>query len=295
MSTPGRRAASGLGARAVRSRATGIVVLCAVAVIGVVPGLVLSNPTQRFAPVQLDSQASDESSLEDVIQVALDKVAKLRKEVDGDRVVRKYGQKAQGILRSLAESTGSAAPEVEAAVDGTLRALYLRQLALVQHRLVDKFMRSTSRPDAALAQADKLFVSAANDLLRPESDWSFESSREALRVELEDALRQESALAKERSRAAQTQRATADLIGKIQKQMEQIGEKVKGAGAGSPTAWWTSYQLPRTPFKISGRYQEGRTNIQLNLARAQDPGNAEAGFVAGLTPQNLGLSLNIGL
>mmetsp|Transcript_94032 Transcript_94032/g.210146 ORF Transcript_94032/g.210146 Transcript_94032/m.210146 type:complete len:118 (-) Transcript_94032:57-410(-) len=116
-----------------------------------------------------------------------------------------------------------------------------------------------------------------------------------LRAALENALHQNEALVLERSRTVQTQRATADVIGNLQKQMEQLGEKLRGMGAGSPWVLWTSYHLPGTPFQMSGRYTQGRTNIELNLSPNRDPGNAEAGFVEGLTRTNLGLSLNLGV
>jgi len=96
-------------------------------------------------------------------------------------------------------------------------------------------------------------------------------------------------------RTAQTQRATADVIGKLQKQMEQLGEKLRGMGTGSPWVFWTTYRLPKTPIQISGRYQQGRANIEMNLSPNRDPANAEAGFVEGLTAQNVGLSLNVGV
>lgn len=287
----GRAEAAGL--RLGRQRPWGVLLLVVAAmVVGALPGRALSNPEEQAAPRARSSPEPSEEQLHEALKAALSKVSRLRQEVDRRRIVPKYGQKAQAILQSVGESVKAA--DVEAAVDGMLHALFLRQLSLIQQKLADRFLHARDFTKA-ITQADKLFVAAAKDLIRPESSWSVEAARQAFRAELGDTLQQESLLAEERSRAAQTQRATADVIGKIQKQMEQLGEKMKGAGVGSPWALWTSYHLPGTPFQVSGRYQDGRANIELNLAPANDPANAEAGFVEGVTPQNLGLSLNLGM
>eukprot|EP00441_Pelagodinium_beii_P021586 CAMPEP_0197656132 /NCGR_PEP_ID=MMETSP1338-20131121/40403_1 /TAXON_ID=43686 ORGANISM="Pelagodinium beii, Strain RCC1491" /NCGR_SAMPLE_ID=MMETSP1338 /ASSEMBLY_ACC=CAM_ASM_000754 /LENGTH=274 /DNA_ID=CAMNT_0043231973 /DNA_START=47 /DNA_END=867 /DNA_ORIENTATION=+ len=266
--------------RSLGARLTWLLLLAAA--VSVLPGLTMSGPDSR------GSQAHGDQQLEKALDAALSKVEKLRREVDSKRIIASFGKKAYAILQGVKES-GSA--DLEAAVDGSLHALFLRQLSLVQERLTQKFLHSRSAR-AALARADEAFVKAAEDLLCPESSWSIESARQAFYADFGDALRREVVLAQERSHAEQTQRATADVIGKIQKQMEQISEKLRGSGG--PWSLWTSYRLPGTPIQVSGRYTDGRANVQLDLSSNQDPANAEAGFVEGLTPANLGLSLNIG-
>jgi len=276
MATQGHR-------RPLRARLAGLLLLAAGAVICIVPGPALAEPDAR-------GSASGDQQLSNALHAALNKVEKLRKEVDGKGVVANYGKKAHAILKSVKSSAGLA--DLEAAVDGSLHALFLRQLSLVQERLTQKFLHSRS-PRSALEKAEKAFVKAAEDLVCPESSWSFELAKQALRADLGAALRREVVLAQERSHAEQTQRATADVIGKIQNQMEHISEKLRGSGG--PWSLWTSYRLPGTPFQVSGRYTDGRANLQVDLSANKDPANAEAGFVEGLTPANLGLSLNIGV
>ncbi|CAK0895408.1 unnamed protein product, partial [Prorocentrum cordatum] len=144
-------------------------------------------------------------------------------------------------------------------------------------------------------RAERAFQQKAQSLVRPGSDWSFEADGEDLTPELEQALAMRRQLEKERARAARTQRTTADVVGRMQKQMDLLGSQLRGVGAGSPWTLWTSCRLPGTPYQMSARYQEGRTNIELNLSPAADPCQAEANFVEGLTSQNLGVSLNIGV
>ncbi|CAE6943910.1 unnamed protein product, partial [Symbiodinium sp. CCMP2592] len=140
-----------------------------------------------------------------------------------------------------------------------LRALY------VQFTAVYKYLHSAS-PAKALVQAEKSYGQAAEDLMRPNSTWSFASAQKEFVTELAQEMRQELALTEERQRTAQTQRATADIIGKIQTQMDYLAGKLRQSSTGGPWMFWTSYRLPGTPIFVSGRYQDGRTNIELNLA-----------------------------
>lgn len=263
--------------------------LVAAAVLGALPGLVPSRLSAH--PTRLDAEeAPRDEAIREALHEALEQVDHLQQEVDSGRIVDKFGEKA----RDIVERAGQVAPELEAVVDGAMQALFIRQLTLLRGFLLSKFERG-SRPAKALARADKDFLARAAKLVRPGSDWSFEEEREAFIADLEQAFDMRAELVRERSRAAQTQRATADVVGRMQKQMDLMGEKLRGMGAGSPWVLWTSYRLPGTPYQISGRYQEGRANIELNLSPAGDPATAEAGFVEGLTPRNLGLSFNVGV
>eukprot|EP00933_Yihiella_yeosuensis_P004640 TRINITY_DN109018_c0_g1_i1.p1 TRINITY_DN109018_c0_g1~~TRINITY_DN109018_c0_g1_i1.p1 ORF type:complete len:294 (-),score=57.39 TRINITY_DN109018_c0_g1_i1:423-1304(-) len=280
--------------RHLRSQAVGLALLGAAAFVGLIPGPVLTPSANTTEPVQQSSGgAVGDATFREALGDALSKIENLRVEVDRDRVISSYGKKAQDILKSFSDRAVSS-PALVPAVDGHLEALFLRQLSLVHKQTIERFLGSRDA-DAALSRADKQFVSIAEALKRPDSKWDYEPVRSAMRAELEAALQQEAILSKEQERHAQTQRATAEVIGRIQKQMDSLGSKLRGTGAGSPWMMWTSYRLPGTPFQVSGRYTEGRTNIQLNLAQNKDPANAEAGLVEGLTPANLGLSLNLGL
>mmetsp|Transcript_60419 Transcript_60419/g.153538 ORF Transcript_60419/g.153538 Transcript_60419/m.153538 type:complete len:278 (-) Transcript_60419:130-963(-) len=236
------------------------------------------------------SGASVPSGVAEAFHSALDDVAGMRTKVGKGLIVQNFGKKANKIVASV----GSSAPEVEQALDGALQSLFLQQLAVLRQKLFNSFKGSSGQLAAVLSKADRAFVAGASRLLRPGSEWSFESDRVALQHALALELASSGRVAQERFRVAQTQRATADVIGKLQKQMETMGEKVRGTSAGSPWVLWTSYRLPGTPFQVSGRYQEGRTNIELNLSPNMDPVNAEAGMVEPLF-SNLGLSFNIGM
>lgn len=258
---------------------------------------VLALPDSGRPGLGASGAGGSPESFVSALSEALVSVEGMQAEVAKGHVVGRYGEKAQFLMATAVRAAGSAAgSDLGRALDGALQAVFLQQLALIRHQVFNRFKEpGRQRPQDVLARADRAFVAQASPLVRPGSDWSYEPERSALLASLASEVRQARKVVDERSRIAQTQRVTADVIGKLQKQMEQLGEKVRGTSAGSPWVLWTSYRLPGTPFQMSGRYQQGRANIELNLSPNRDPANAEAGMVEGLTATNLGLSFNIGV
>jgi len=230
------------------------------------------------------------------LEEALDRAEALGAEVRRGHLVPKFGEQVQDVIEAaVARMGGGAQPELEHALDSALHALFLQQLALLRQQLTSKFERFRGSRTAALSRADREFVNKAQALVRPGSDWSFEPDRALLSADLKSLLAREAALAQLRIRAERTRRATVDVVGKLQDQMEKFGEMLHGPGGGSPVVFWTSYRFPGTPVQVSGRYRQGRANIEFNLLPDVDPATAEAGFVSGVTSRNLGVSLNVGI
>eukprot|EP00401_Gymnodinium_catenatum_P079950 CAMPEP_0117527514 /NCGR_PEP_ID=MMETSP0784-20121206/36839_1 /TAXON_ID=39447 /ORGANISM="" /LENGTH=331 /DNA_ID=CAMNT_0005323773 /DNA_START=8 /DNA_END=1001 /DNA_ORIENTATION=- len=229
------------------------------------------------------------------VRAALSQAEALRAEVEARTVVRDFGKKAQRIVDNVVAIAGTQnADNLTSVVDGLLHPLFLHQVALLRERFRARF-EGNRRPDAILERADRLFTAQAQALVRPGSDWSFEEDRRLLHDALVGLLRRDVALKEERLRATQAQRAAFDVIGKFRRQMETLGESLIGGGAGNEWVFRTSYRVPGTPFRVSGRYTSGRTNIEVTLAPDRDFANAEAGFVDGLLSHNIGLSLNLGM
>mmetsp|Transcript_31318 Transcript_31318/g.82987 ORF Transcript_31318/g.82987 Transcript_31318/m.82987 type:complete len:279 (-) Transcript_31318:197-1033(-) len=225
---------------------------------------------------------------------ALAQITSLQAQVEAGQVVPNFGSKAQEIVTKACSNAGSAAPELEQAIDGALQGLFLRQAALLREEVAKSF-GSKAEIDAP-AQADKQFLAAARDLVRPGSGWSLEHERGQLRASMEDNLRRGAALLEERARAAQVQQSTVEVISKLQEQMEHLAAKVQSArGGGSPWVLSTSYRIPNTPFQVVGRYEQGRANVELNLTPDKSPLNTQASFVEGIGPANIGVSFNLGL
>lgn len=273
--------------------------LAAAVALGAMPAVTGPRLSQlQSAPVQLnDEDAGGADSFVSALRRAFEQVEPLKAQVSQGRAISKFGAKADAVVKDAAAASGGADEQVERALDGALYALYLQQLAEVKQQVVKQFSNDR-RPATAVKRAEAQFESRAKELVRPGSSWSYDSDLEQVGAAVKTALRSNKVLTEERARVMQAQRATADVIGKLQKNMEQLGEKLRGTGAGSPWIFWTSYHLPRTPLQISGRYTQGRANIEINMQRNKDPINAEAGFVEGIAENllgSLGLSLNVGI
>mmetsp|Transcript_155058 Transcript_155058/g.476296 ORF Transcript_155058/g.476296 Transcript_155058/m.476296 type:complete len:310 (+) Transcript_155058:75-1004(+) len=265
------------------------------------PRLLASRPAQLLAPAGSDAGAAAaepsapirDGGLAGFLGAVQGALQPLEEQVNAGGLVPQFGQRADALLADFAARAGDAGPQLARAVDGMLQTLFLRQLALLRQQIASKFEKAP-RPLEAVEQADERFVTLAEELKRPGSDWSYEDERYALRALLEGALKRDEALVEERLAAQQTQQSTAEVISKLQSQMEALQQKVQAMRAGSPWFLSASYRIPKTPFQLIGRYQQGRTNLELSLNQDRDPANAEAGFVQGWGPMNLGVGLNLG-
>jgi len=283
-------------------RAVGLALLAVVVV--AVPVLVIPRLGKAVVrPVQLNEEggkpaaaaaASQPQDVEAFLLLVQSTIAPLQKQVDDGQIVPKFGAKAANIVSSLAEGVCAEPSELVRAVDSMLHTLFLRQLALIRQQMTAKFEKVKHTVEE-ISQADQQFVAQAQELRRPDSDWSYEQERYALRAVLEGTVRRDEAFEEQRMLAAQTQQSTVEIINKLQSQMENLQQKVQAMRAGSPWFFSSSYRIPHTPFQLIGRYQQGRANIELSLNPDKDPANADAGFVEGLRPANVGVSLNLGM
>jgi len=269
--------------------------------VATIPRLFAARPAQFQASAESDAAAAPAEStptpalgglagfLDDVQQA----IRPLEEQVNEGALIPKFGQVADQVLATVAGRAGDAGPQLERAVDGMLQTLFLRQLALLRQQIASKFEKA-ARPEEAVAQADEKFVAGAEELKRPGSDWSYDDERYALRAVLEGGLKRDEAIEEERALASQTEQSTVEIISKLQSQMESLQQKVQAMRAGSPWFLSASWSVPRTPFQLIGRYQQGRGNLELSLNLDRDPANSEAGFVQGFGPMNLGVNLNLG-
>lgn len=248
----------------------------------------------RIIPLRFQGDAQS-SGAPSGLDEAFSQLAALQEAVDAGKVIPKFGERAQEVVSRALGAAGSMAPEVERAMDGALEALFLRQTAIIRAEVVASFAGAVQQPDA-LEMADESFVQQTQALRRPGSSWNLEPDRQELKSVLSRTLRRSAALSEERARAAQMQQATVEVIGKLQEQMEQLQQKVQGArGGGSPWVLSTSYRVPKTPLEISGKYEQGRANIELTLTPDRVSSDSESGFMSGIGPANLGVSFNLGI
>eukprot|EP00931_Biecheleriopsis_adriatica_P027126 TRINITY_DN16363_c0_g1_i2.p1 TRINITY_DN16363_c0_g1~~TRINITY_DN16363_c0_g1_i2.p1 ORF type:complete len:286 (-),score=67.85 TRINITY_DN16363_c0_g1_i2:102-959(-) len=246
--------------------------------------------SQHLALVQA-GKAEPAGAVAQLLSSVEDSIRPLREQVASGHVVPQFGDRSQAVLAAAVQQAGSAGAEIQRAVDAMLQSLFLRQLALLRQQCVSKFGHTAD----AIAQADSHFVAQAKELLRPGSSWSYEQERYALRAALEGAHRRAAVLAEEKQLAAQSQQSTVEIISKLQSQMESLQTRVQHLRSGSPWFLSSSYRIPGTPVQLIGRYQQGRGSIEVNLSPDRDPVTAEAGFVSGVGPANLGINANLGM
>jgi len=285
-----------------RLRATGLALLTVVVV--TVPLLFVPRLGRAvLRPVQLNEDSGDAADasvasrphdVEAFLLLVQRTLAPLQKQVEDGQIVPKFGAKAAGIVSSLVDGDYVAPSELVQSVDSMLHILFLRQLALLRRQMTAKFEKVALNVEA-VSQADQQFVAQAHELRRPDSDWSYDQERYALRAVLEGSVRRGEAVEEQRMLATRTQQSTVEIINKLQSQMENLQQKVQAMRAGSPWFFSSSYRIPHTPFQLIGRYQQGRANVELSLNPDKDPANSDVGFVEGLRPANLGVSLNLGM
>ncbi|CAJ1352689.1 unnamed protein product, partial [Effrenium voratum] len=217
----------------------------------------------------------------------------LKEEVAAGHVVPKFGERAQSVLSTAVQQAGNAGKQIEPVVDAMLQSLFLQQLALLRQQMSTKFLKA-SRPMEAVSQADQQFVTQAEELKRPGSSWSYDQERYALRAVLESGFRRDAAVLEEHQMSIRSQQSTVEIISRLQSQMENLQMRLQHMRAGQPWFVSSSYRIPGTPLTMIGRFQQGRASVELNLAADRDPVTAEAGFVRGIGPANLGVSANFG-
>jgi len=272
--------------------------LLVIAAVSAVPSLWAPGLAARSAALVQTSGNSEQvasGAVARLLSSVEESLRPLREQVVAGNIVPKFGERAEEVVRAAVQQAGNAGPEIERTVDAMLQSLFLRQLALLRQQISAKSAKGSSRQTETVSQADQQFVTQAEELRRPGSSWSYDEERYALRAILEGGFRREAVLAAEKRLAAQSQQSTVEIIAKLQGQMENLQQRVQLLRSGSPWFLSSSYRIPGTPIQLIGRYQQGRGSVEINLSPDRDPVTAEAGFVQGVGPANLGVTGNLGL
>lgn len=279
-------------------RAAGFAIVASAVALGALSGYRLTAAPRaagRHAefPVAavLGGSAGEVYDLTGALRMLASKLAPLRGQVSEGHIVPNFGAKAHALLADLAPEGGSQA--LRAAVDGALEALFLRQLGFLREKITSQLEQEASQDPAALGRLEAQFVAEAEDLVRPGSSWSYEPELAAFVAVAQGSLRREAALLETRARAARAHRATIGVISRLQGQMEMLQQKAQGMRAGgSPWVLSTSYRIPNTPLHVTGRYEGGRANVELNLTPAKGDSGSSG---ERLGPASMGVSFNLGI
>jgi len=269
-----------------RGRSRLLAVLAVSALGGLLPLAALS-PRSLFAGIALQPAprvfriTGPEGSAE--MHRILQEVGTLQRAVLNGHIVRRFGQRA-GALLLMANATSAGFPSGRA-VDKVLHGLFESQLLLIRQREIEQLWE---RPITVtmLKRSERRFKRYAQSLMPRRSTWSYNPHLAILMEDLGALYTGDRAVEKERVRGARAQRAIGEVLDKLQseKQPEPRG----------PMALTTSFRVPNSPVRVTGRYQESRAKIEFQLEPDGDPANAEAGLVEGLTPGNWDVSMKVG-
>eukprot|EP00918_Siedleckia_nematoides_P087422 GHVU01192337.1.p1 GENE.GHVU01192337.1~~GHVU01192337.1.p1 ORF type:complete len:406 (-),score=33.95 GHVU01192337.1:1238-2455(-) len=97
----------------------------------------------------------------------------------------------------------------------------------------------------------------------------------------------------ERLKVGKTHKSILNYIHMQQQQITSLQNQLKQADSGPPLSVSVGYRIPDTNVNLSGSYQQGRPSLQITCV--PDESNhllGSNGFVKGLTPGNIGLSVS---
>ncbi|GJQ15758.1 hypothetical protein GpartN1_g7549.t1 [Galdieria partita] len=189
--------------------------------------------------------------------------------------------------------------ELEAIMDTSLNAIFVKQLQVLRENALSQFKASLSSEevpsDFAFFTADSMFVREAEDSIRPGSDWSYNTERTDLQNTMHEISSRRKQLIAQQIQAAQQQASALQYLQMQQAQMQAIQQQQYG-GSGGNWNFGAAYRPPETDVNISVGYQQHRTTIQVSMVPDESAGYlGPGGFTAGVGPGNLGLSFNINI
>lgn len=186
--------------------------------------------------------------------------------------------------------------ELESAIDAPLQVLYLRQLALIREKALQKYHAAAKTTEAsnyeAMITSDSLFTQEAEEATREGSDWDYAAERTHMQTVMNDLASSGKKLVDVQLKSAQQQSTAMQYLQQQQQMIQQL--QMQLYGQTSPWNIGVAYRIPDTNFNLNGSYQQGRANLQLSCVPDEyAPMLGANGFTNGVGPGNLGLSVNL--
>lgn len=257
-----------------------------------------AGPAMLSKGVRSGTEAADsrEPSLE-ALSWAQHQIDRLKQSVDSQGVVPQFGERAGKIVKQAvkrAKAVGDDAALLEQALDVQLQALYRRQLQKLRSRATDHydaFMVARPNPLEALWAAEGMFVEAAAELVRPGSTWNCDLELRDLKAWLADSHRRDMQLVEEQGKQGRGKQITIEVIKKLQEQSSIVQRTVETRGAFPWDITW-QYFMDKSPLGFRGRYQQGRSVVELLLMPSPDP-RLKKNFLNRLGPINLAVAFDL--
>ncbi|KAJ1463255.1 hypothetical protein M885DRAFT_504869 [Pelagophyceae sp. CCMP2097] len=176
----------------------------------------------------------------------------------------------------------------ERSLDAKLELVFVKQLVSLRARLLA--MPVSADGDSA-KKLEAAFATAAAGSRRTGAAWDFESEQKsigAVASEIAARARRANTIA---TKAAQQQQSYMELFQMYQSQIAQL----QAATAGAPPSFSVSYRVPDTDVAMSASKSAERTTFTIgSVPDETSPGLlGPHGFVKGLTPANVGITLNV--
>lgn len=186
--------------------------------------------------------------------------------------------------------------ELESSLDTPLQILYLRQLAFMRDKALQRYRSSAKTSDAseyeAMLNSDTMFIQEAEEATREGSDWDYAQERSHLQSIMSDLASSGKKITDIQLKSSQQQSSAMQYLQQQQQMIQQL--QMQLYGQTSPWNMGLAYRIPDTNFNLQGTYQQGRANLQLSCVPDEyAPMLGPNGFTNGVGPGNLGLSLNL--
>ncbi|CAM9530959.1 unnamed protein product, partial [Chrysoparadoxa australica] len=246
---------------------------------------------------------------------ALSDISALREQVDAGEVCPGLGSKADSICNEALEGFSTAAPdtgddpeqesifdekveELEKLLDLPLQALYQRQLNLLVQRALQRFKAAAKGSETsdyqAMIQADQYFSREAEASTRQGGAWDYAQERTGLQSTMNEIITSTKKATDAQLRAAQQQNAAMQYLQMQQQQIQGLQQQLYGGS--SPWNFGAAYRVPDSNIQLQGNYQQGRATVQMSCVPDEyAPLLGPNGFVNGVGPGNLGLSVNLNI
>jgi len=248
-----------------------------------------------------------------IITKALKQVEELRGQVLEGKCISTFGIISDKLCNESLEDFSRNAPEpgddmsasstydqkleeLESSLDTPLQMIYLRQLALIRDRALNRYRSAAKTSDAsdyeAMLNSDTQFVQEAEEATREGSDWDYAQERTHLQNIMSDLASSGKRVTDIQLKSSQQQSTAMQYLQQQQQMIQQL--QMQLYGQTSPWNVGVAYRIPDTNFNLQGSYQQGRTNVQLSCVPDEyAPLLGPNGFTSGVGPGNLGLSLNL--
>ena len=203
----------------------------------------------------------------------------------GDILGSAYDKALQAFDAQAPPNSGEDRARLVEAIDSSLELLFVKQLALVRAKLLKDDLGDVERVVSTLDDA-------AEAARRPGADWESSSETAAAAAISREVRSRQAKVADVAAKAQKQQQAYLQVFQLYQAQIAQL----KQAVGEQPATLQMSYRVPDTDLALSASRSDDRTTLSLTCVPDDSaPLLGPQGFVRGVTPLDLGLTLNLNI